>query len=73
MIKIEGARLPVLPLGAPRRLEVGETVIAIGLPPTARRLVSWTSACNREHGGARRERIVAPGAGGFGRGMAVDR
>ncbi|MGH2437134.1 MAG: S1C family serine protease [bacterium] len=32
VLKIEGARLPALALGEPRRLEVGETVIAIGNP-----------------------------------------
>jgi S1-C subfamily serine protease len=32
VLRIDGARLPVLPLGEPRRLEVGETVVAIGNP-----------------------------------------
>lgn len=32
VLKIEGARLPTLALGESRRLEVGETVIAIGNP-----------------------------------------
>lgn len=32
VLKIEGTRLPTLPLDEPRRLEVGETVIAIGNP-----------------------------------------
>jgi serine protease Do len=32
VLKIEGARLPVMALGEPRRLEVGETVVAIGNP-----------------------------------------
>jgi serine protease Do len=32
VLKIDGQRLPTLPLGEPRRLEVGESVIAIGNP-----------------------------------------
>ncbi len=32
VLRIEGTRLPTLPLGESRRLEVGETVIAIGNP-----------------------------------------
>lgn len=32
VLKIKGAGLPALPLGEPRRLEVGESVIAIGNP-----------------------------------------